>query len=221
MIYGTFGELGQRRICWHCFWQAFCALFFFLHVVLLLLLVDCRSHRNLGVADGMFCIVRARPASTLRVFVAKCCWQTGQRGEKVWHRVAASCCWKAWKMLFVVRENLKEGDVWGGLPSFSFAANLRVRKHPSWKRRNVHSSFYRCIQPSSLPQALFLLHWLHDSLIARFPLPRPIERKCVRECAALGSWARYKSPMPDTKRGRVNVWTCRCHRLQNFMQDQH
>lgn len=85
--------------------------FFFLHVVLLLLLVDCRSHRNLGVADGMFCIVRARPASTLRVFVAKCCWQTGQRGEKVWHRVAASCCWKAWKMLFVVRENLKEGDV--------------------------------------------------------------------------------------------------------------
>lgn len=85
--------------------------FFFLHVVLLLLLVDCRSHRNLGVADGMFCIVRARPASTLRVFVAKCCWQTGQSGGKIWHRVAALCCWKALERLFVVRENLKEGDV--------------------------------------------------------------------------------------------------------------
>lgn len=45
-----------------------------------------------------------------------------------------------------------------------------------------------------------LIITLHDSLcLALF------ERKCVRECAALGSWARYKSPMPDTKRGRVNV----------------
>lgn len=140
-------NLGRDKLVDTVFDMLF-AHFFFLHFVLLLLLVDCRSHRNLGVADGMFCVVRACPASTLRVFVAKCCWQTGQSGEKIFLGRHWKCfLWFARTCRSLARR-------------FAFIQLCCKLACPetSFLKKTKRPFFYRCIQPSSLAHALFLLH---------------------------------------------------------------